>query len=157
MNLRAFLLMTSCLTAVIASVAHADKVYRWVDSEGKVHYSSTPPAGTSVRAQKVNVTAPQVLNVVAPAQPLPQRSMPHADNSLDKAKADATDKQIRVTWRKFTKALGECQGIGQQLDDLRNGVSPNPVTHTALTDAERAARERMLEAQLKSDCPEDGG
>ncbi len=159
MNRRSLLLLTICLATGMACLSvYADQVYKWVDSEGHVHYSSAPPPGTGVQAQKVTVAAPQVVTLVTPTQPqMPRQSpQPRTGNSMDKTKTDAIDKQIRGTWGDFKKALGECQGIGQQLDDLRNGVSPNPVTHTSLTDAERTAHEQALEAQLKSDCP-DGG
>lgn len=38
-------LLLGCLLGITAGV-HAGELYRWVDSDGKVHYGDTPPADT---------------------------------------------------------------------------------------------------------------
>jgi len=154
MRLRSLLLTCACVLFTIVS-ASADPIYRWIDKGGQVHYSSTPPpAATGTQAERVNIAAPQAVSMVAPVVPqLTQKSRSQRPSAQDKA----TDQQIRDTWGKFKDALGECQGIGQQLDDLRNDVSPNPVTHTKLTAAQRDVLERDLEEKQKKECPEDGG
>ena len=48
------LLLTLC-----CSLASAQGAYRWVDQDGKVHYGDRPPAGKSVQAQAVKLTAPE--------------------------------------------------------------------------------------------------
>lgn len=149
MNGRSLVLVVGCLLAVTACfVTNADQVYRWVDKDGQVHYSSTPPPATAARAEKVNVAAPQAVTMVAPAMPkLPQQdSRPRREHTQGDAEAD---RQIRDTWSNFTDALDGCQNIAHQLDDLRNGVTPN------LTDAQRKAREQALEAQIKAHCPDE--
>jgi len=41
-------LISVCLgIAMLASVAHAESVYRWTDAEGNVHFSESPPPGTA--------------------------------------------------------------------------------------------------------------
>lgn len=151
MNLRSLLLAVVCAANCAALTgAAADQIYKWIDKDGKIHYSSTPPAATDAHPEKIDVQAAQGFSMPAPAPTqFPSQDVRPRRSADDKAKADAADKQIKEMW-------GQCQVIGQQLDDLRNDVSPNPVTHTKLTAAERAAREQMLEKQLKSDCPDEG-
>ena len=52
------LISAAVLLAAAGMAASADHVYRWVDKDGHVHYSQTPPAGTHVNAQTVNITPP---------------------------------------------------------------------------------------------------
>lgn len=43
--------------ACIASTHVAAQLYRWVDSQGKVHYSDLPPPATAKDAQRIKVPA----------------------------------------------------------------------------------------------------
>ena len=40
------------LPLFLANVASAAEMYRWVDADGKVHYTDTPPPTTAKSAQK---------------------------------------------------------------------------------------------------------
>ncbi|MGB9429160.1 MAG: DUF4124 domain-containing protein [Gammaproteobacteria bacterium] len=51
-------IVLTILLCVCMSAAFADQVYRWVDKDGHVHYSQTPPASTAVHASSTNVSAP---------------------------------------------------------------------------------------------------
>src|SRR5262245_40355091 len=44
----AFSVFAIVMLPLLAFAAAADKVYRWVDESGGVHYSATPPPGMSV-------------------------------------------------------------------------------------------------------------
>ena len=46
------------LLLLACAAAAADQVYRWVDKDGKVHYSQTPPANAATSVQPVQVNAP---------------------------------------------------------------------------------------------------
>ncbi len=54
------LLLTAVLTsaALALGAAQADTVYRWVDRNGQVHYSQTPPPGARGRVKAVHVNVP---------------------------------------------------------------------------------------------------
>lgn len=63
------------LLALIATVATAGDLYRWVDAEGRVHYTDSPPPG--IKVEKLSI-----------------RSRPTDPTALatDEAKAAATDR-----------------------------------------------------------------
>ena len=46
------------LLLVFFGFAHADSVYRWVDAQGHVHYSQTPPPNDATRARVMDVEPP---------------------------------------------------------------------------------------------------
>ena len=54
-----------CCLAVIPLAAQADKLYRWVDNQGKVHYGGTPPADAA------QVEPKKLSDAVAPSEYLP--------------------------------------------------------------------------------------
>lgn len=49
-------LLLLCLCSLVAA---ADELYKWTDPDGHVHYTQSPPADTSLHAEKVHVAAPQ--------------------------------------------------------------------------------------------------
>lgn len=51
-------MIAACLLGSAAHVALADTVYRWVDAQGNVHYSQTPPASTHEKAKAVDIQPP---------------------------------------------------------------------------------------------------
>lgn len=48
-----------------APAAVADKVYRWVDQDGKVHYSQTAPATAPTSEQELKISAPATPDAAA--------------------------------------------------------------------------------------------
>lgn len=60
MKHQAFLTATvaACLLGSVGSVALADTVYRWVDAQGHVHYSQTPPQNINTKAKAVDIQPP---------------------------------------------------------------------------------------------------
>ena len=44
------------LVAVFAAVPAAAELYKWVDAEGKVHYSDTPPPANAKKAERKKLT-----------------------------------------------------------------------------------------------------
>lgn len=55
--MRAIPLMVATLLWASAAVA-ADPVYKWVDEQGKAHYSSQPPRQGAVKSERVAVPPP---------------------------------------------------------------------------------------------------
>jgi hypothetical protein len=51
-------LVAACTAMLLLVAAQADTVYRWVDAQGNVHYSQTPPPNSKARAKAVDITAP---------------------------------------------------------------------------------------------------
>jgi hypothetical protein len=43
----------ACLGLLAASAAHADEIYKWVDKDGKTHYSSRPEDAAGAQTKQV--------------------------------------------------------------------------------------------------------
>lgn len=58
--IRTLLLPVVCAALVWfgAAQAQSDTVYRWVDAQGHVHYSQTPPPNSKANAKAVDITPP---------------------------------------------------------------------------------------------------
>ena len=48
MNLKRLYVALLSLAALMLMTARADQVYRWVDAQGNVHYSQTPPPDAEI-------------------------------------------------------------------------------------------------------------
>jgi glutaredoxin len=69
------------LMLATCGAASAQSIYRWVDAQGKVHYTSDPPPGTRAKEQvrpRVNsYAAPAAVSAPAPApQPQARAALP---------------------------------------------------------------------------------
>ncbi len=49
---------TFLVLILLAAPASADKVYKWVDDQGQVHYSAQPPAQDQFTEMKIRSTSP---------------------------------------------------------------------------------------------------
>ncbi|HEY3644134.1 MAG TPA: DUF4124 domain-containing protein [Gammaproteobacteria bacterium] len=138
MRARSLLLIVTCLLAGAASIdAGSDQVYRWVDKDGKVHYSSTPPPATpGIQSHKIDVT-PQVITMVVPVPQLSpqQRAVDDRQKTRDKAQADHAGQADPA----------QCAELQSQLVQVGQDAS--------LTDAARARKQRMLLGQIQNACP----
>ena len=56
--MRTALSLSLCAGLLLLVNVHADTVYRWVDAQGHVHYSQTPPANSKAGAKAVDITPP---------------------------------------------------------------------------------------------------
>src|SRR5579859_1251175 len=89
------ILLMSVGIGLVMQAAGADQVYRWVDKDGHVHYSQTPPATTGVNAQTVNIAPPppdptSLQNEQNLAQDLKKRN---EQDQKDQQKAQADQQQ----------------------------------------------------------------
>lgn len=55
-KLKHFLLIASAITVFLATAATHAKVYKWVDENGKVHFTDTPPKQLEAKPEVVNIT-----------------------------------------------------------------------------------------------------
>ncbi|MCB1956103.1 MAG: DUF4124 domain-containing protein [Rhodocyclaceae bacterium] len=131
-------------TAVLtATLAHAAKVYRWVDEAGRVHYSEFVPepyrgAARQLELQNTTPTPEQVQN----AQERAERDKAQAAGSPDEDEPRGTPMEIRVpnprpvvkrpamtptedtnceTWQRLFDESADCFG---PFRNVRGGVKP---------------------------------
>lgn len=89
---------------VFATALQAEKIYKWVDENGQIHYSSKKPPGQEVETVKVRkgpkvAPAPEAQTPVDPNEPVDPNADPQADAEAEAearaqlAQADAVNRQ----------------------------------------------------------------
>ena len=152
MNTRIPLLISAAvLLAAACMAASADQVYRWVDKDGHVHYSQTPPASTGVNAQTVNITPPApdpttLRNEQNLAKQLQDQNKQNQDDQ-QKAQADAQQK---------AQQQQRCDALRQRLQVLEQSGRVATVdaqgNKTYVSDDERTKQTQDLENEIAKDC-----
>lgn len=110
---------------LLATATVAAQVYKWVDKDGKVQYSDTPPPATATRteAKKIDVS-PAAAAVPAPAKSLQERAKDYDKRTIEvaeKAKKNELDQQ------KAAADASNCSDARAALRELENG---RPITRT---------------------------
>ena len=144
-------LFISALLLAAAGVAYADQVYRWVDKDGHVHYSQTPPASTAVNAQSLNISAP-------PPDPTTLHNEQNLAKELkdkDKKNQDAQQK-AQADAQKQAQQKQQCDSLRSRLQILlqsaRVATMDAQGNKTFMSDDDRAKKEQDLQDQISKDC-----
>lgn len=139
------------LLALSTTLAAADPVYKWTDSEGHVHFSQTPPPSTTAGVQQVNVNPtapdPQSLqnqqNLVQAQQDQQQKAKDAAEKNKPDPKVEAAKKQ-------------QCDDLRSRLNVLqqsgRTATTDAQGNLTYLDDAARAKQEAVIQDQIAKTC-----
>ncbi|HVC28996.1 MAG TPA: DUF4124 domain-containing protein [Gammaproteobacteria bacterium] len=123
------LLTTVALTCL---AAHADQAYRWVDAQGNVHYSQTPPPDAVTKAKLVDIV-PQPMNAAgAEQQQQLVKSMDAAKEAKQKTAAAAQQQAQQKAEKQQTcdAARKRLQGYMQAHKVITNANSANPTYYT---------------------------
>ena len=145
------LISAAVLLAAAGMAASADQVYRWVDKDGHVHYSQTPPASTSVNAQAVNITPP------APDPTTLQNEQNLAKQLQDQDKQNQDDqKKAQADAQQKEQQQKECDLLQQRLAVLQQSGRVASVdaqgNKTYVSDDTRAKQEQDLQDQINKTC-----
>jgi len=142
---------SAMLLAALSIIASADQVYRWVDKDGHVHYSQTPPSSTDVNAQTVNIAPP------APDPTTLQQEQNLASQLKDKDKQTQEQQQKdQAAQQQQEQQQKECDYLQQRLQMLQQ--SPRVATvdaqgnRTYVSDDDRAKQEQQLQDQINKQC-----
>ena len=151
MNTRNTLLMSAALLLAVSGAAFADQVYRWVDKDGHVHYSQTPPSSTDVNAQTLNITPP------AP-DPTTLRNEQTLAKQIDEKNKQAQDAQqkAQAEAQKQAQQKQQCDSMRSRLQILLQSARLATVdaqgNKTYVSDDARAKQEQQLQDQISKDC-----
>lgn len=96
-----------------SSAVAADPVYKWVDEQGKVHYSSQPPRRGAVKVETVPVPPP----------PSPEE-VRRAEEATERLKQQAADLEREREAREAETAAGRA---AEPAGAVPSGVMPVPV------------------------------
>ena len=139
------------LVAAFSLSAGADQVYRWVDKDGHVHYSQTPPASTGVNAQTLNITPP------APDPTTLQNDQKLAQQTQDRDKqAEDAQKKEQQAQQEQAQRQKECDYLQQRMQLLQNSGRVATVdaqgNRSYISDDDRAKQEQQLQDQINKTC-----
>lgn len=132
MNRRQLAVALLTVTALVFMTARADQVYRWVDAQGNVHYSQTPPSNAVTKAKLVDVEPPPPDITGAKQQEKLVSSMNAAEDARQKAAA-AAQQQAQKKARKqqaCEDARKRLQGYMQAHRVITNANSAKPTYYT---------------------------
>ena len=144
-------IIIASLLFLLMTAAVADQVYRWVDKDGHVHYSQTPPAATAVHAQSLDVTAPPPDAVgVQNAQNLVQQ-MQARNQQTENAKQQAQEQAQRQAQQQQ-----RCNELRAQLQILQQVGTVATVdaqgNRTYWSDAQHSQKEQQLQQEINKEC-----
>ena len=132
MNKKPPLVVMAVLTAVALTAAQAQQVYRWVDSQGNMHYSQTPPpsAITKVRVMEVDAAPPDATG--ARQQQALVKSVRAADAAQQKAAQEAQQTAAKKAQQQQAcdAARKQLQGYMETHRVITNATSANPTYYT---------------------------
>ena len=127
---------------LLATATVAAQVYKWVDKDGKVQYSDTPPpaSATKTEAKKID-TSPAAAAVAAPAKSLQDRV-----KESDKRKADLAEKAKKTEADEKTAEINatNCTNARSAVRELETG---RPLVRTT----EAGTREYLSDEARQAD------
>lgn len=149
MNTRAVSL--SVLLALMPALACADQVYKWTDDQGHVHFSQTPPAGSKVQAQQVQVNVPPPdPQSLQNSQQLQQQQADKDKAAQDAATKDKPDPKLEALKQQH------CDDLRMRLQSLsqagRATTTDAQGNVSYLDDSARQQQEDEINKELSSDC-----
>lgn len=136
------------------SVVNAEKVYKWVDENGQIHYSNQKPDTENVETVKLKKapkivkketeeTNTEVANVTAAEEPVDPEAEKEAKKQMAKADAANRKKQCDAA-RKNLNALNTSTRVAQ--------VDEATGTRTIMTDEQRVKAFQQANKAIKDFC-----
>lgn len=152
MNIRLAVSISAAIVVTAFSLsAGADQVYRWVDKDGHVHYSQTPPSSTGVNAQTLNINPP-------PPDPTGlqnDQKLAQQAQDRDKQSQDA-QKNAQQAQQEQAQRQKECDYLQQRMQVLQNAARVATVdaqgNRSYVSDDDRAKQEQQLQDQISKTC-----
>ena len=146
---RCALLLVGLFLLAMAGTATAVEVYRWIDEEGVVHYSQTPPSDRP--AVRLDVEAP------AADDPAQARAETRAllESAAERAYQERLEREERERLRQSREERAAwCPQARQELRALRERarVRHEDEGYRLMTDEERQRKARALEEKIERRC-----
>ena len=129
---------------LLATATVAAQVYKWVDKDGKVQYSDTPPPASATKAEAKKVeTSP----AAASTSPTPAKSLQDRAKESDKRKADIAEKSKKAEAdQKIAEAnAANCSDAKGALRDLETG---RPMVRTSESGAREYVDDDARQAEM---------
>ena len=113
---------------LLATATVAAQVYKWVDKDGKVQYSDTPPPASATKVEAKRIDTPPA--AAASTGAVPEKSLQDRAKDYDKRKAAVAEKAKKSDTEKQNADLNvaNCANARSALRDLESG---RPLVRTA--------------------------
>ena len=131
------------LAILLATATVAAQVYKWVDKDGKVQYSDTPPPASATKTEAKKVDA----SPAAAAAPVPAKSLQDRAKDFDKRKTDVAEKAKKsaVDQEKADVDAANCADARAGLRELETG---RPITRTTDAGAREYLNDEARQAEI---------
>lgn len=132
MNKKTLLVVMAAVAAMVFTATQAQQVYRWVDAQGNVHYSQTPPpsAVTKTTVMELAPLPPDPTGVAEQKQLM--KSVAKADAAKQQAAQQAAQEAAKKAQQQQAcdAARKQLQGYMEAHRVITNGNSANPTYYT---------------------------
>ena len=132
------------LAILLATATVAAQVYKWVDKDGKVQYTDTPPpaSATKTEARKIDTAPPVAAKAGAPTKSLQDRA-----KDFDKRKADDAEKakKIEADQQNAAANAANCRDANIAVKSLETG---RPIARTTESGAREILDDEARQAEL---------
>jgi Domain of unknown function (DUF4124) len=154
----------AALAILLATATVTAQVFKWIDKDGKVHFTDTPPPADAVKGEAKKLTiAPSGnagANAAAPKAAGERAKVGAKDSAkeAEKSKADAAEKAKKEedTERIAKQNEERCREAKRYLSSLETGqplVRNNDAgERTLMSDAERAAEVARAKTAMSESC-----
>lgn len=132
MNMKRWLLALILPAALVFAAAQAQQVYRWVDAQGNVHYSQSPPPTGTTKTTVIELAPPPP----DPTGVAEQKKLVKSVAATDAANQQAADKAAQAAAQKAQQqqacdaARRQLQGYMEAHRVITNANSANPTYYT---------------------------
>lgn len=138
---------------VVSAVSQA-AIYRWVDEQGQVHYTETPPpAGNQDRGTRVRTLGPPTGAVEQGRQR--SQAIQEQLKSIEKARAEANEKQARQA-EDSARREANCEAAKSNLAKLEvrtnRRFQDSDGNVTMMTEEERLRKMEEAREQIEKNC-----
>lgn len=145
-------LFTLLLLTALTSAVAAEKIYKWVDIQGNIHYSSEKPADNN--ANEIQITTKQNKDTLTSSS-TPSKEKKQLSN---KQKLDAYLLKDQKARKKAARKRSTCKRAKTRLKKYKNAMSyrkkdPNSGGYIYLNETKRQTKQRKYQkgtARLKN-------
>lgn len=132
MNVKRWLPALIVPAALVFAAAQAQQVYRWVDAQGNVHYTQTPPPAGTTKTTVIDLAPPPP----DPTGVAEQKQLVKSVAAADAAKQQAADQAAQEAAKKAQQqqacdaARKQLQGYMEAHRVITNANSANPTYYS---------------------------
>jgi Domain of unknown function (DUF4124) len=151
------------LAILLATATVTAQVYKWIDKDGRVQYTDTPPPASATKTEAKKLAAPPSptagsTSSAASAAAAPAKSLQERSKEFDKRRTETAEKAKKdEETEKVAKQNQErCKEANRYLSSLESGAplvrNNDKGERTIMTDAERASETARAKAAATESC-----